>query len=52
MEHKHGLERQLQERVDAMRREQIQDATVRLDPDPVSSAEPIDMSPSDFGKAQ
>ena len=50
MEHNTGLERQLKERVDAMRREQLQNGEVHLDPDPVENAEPSDMAPSDFGK--
>lgn len=51
MEHSKGLERQLMERVEAMRREQLQNGEVHLDPDPVASAEPSDLAPSDFGKA-
>jgi len=50
MEHTKGLERQLQERVDAMQREQLQDPQIHLDSDPESIAEPTDMTPSEFGK--
>lgn len=50
MEHKQGLERQLQERVDAMRREALQDPEVHLDPDPTANAVLTDFSPPEFGK--
>lgn len=50
MEQKPGLEQQLQERVDAMRREKLQSGEVHLDPDPVSNAEQTDFSPPEFGK--
>lgn len=50
MEHGNGLERQLQERVDAMRREKLQSGEIHLDPDPAAHAEQADFSPPEFGK--
>ena len=50
MEHKQGLERQLQERVEAMRREELQSGEIHLDPDPTANAEQTDFSPPEFGK--
>lgn len=50
MEHNKGLERQLQERVDAMRREQLQHGEIHVDPDPAANAELTDFSPPEFGK--
>ena len=50
MEHKQGLERQLQERVEAMRREKSQGREIQLDPDPTANAELTDFSPPEFGE--
>lgn len=51
MEPNEGLERTLQGLVDLMKQERRADGSLHIGHDPVKSAEPVDKSPSDFGKS-